>query len=177
MSSSEDTPPEAMTGIRICRATAAIALASTPIERPVAGDVGVDDRCHAAILEAARQLDDADLGGLRPALDRDTPVPRVDADDDPARVIGGGMPHKPGIAQRRGAEHHAVDAERQPMLDRGAVADPAAELDRQIDGPADRRNRRAVHRAAGEGAVKIDDMQPGEAGICEMASLRRRIVG
>jgi len=85
------------------------------------------------------------------------------------------MPHKTRIAQRRGAQHHTVDAERQPMLDRAAVANPAAELDRQIDGIADCCNRRAVHRAAGEGAVKVHDVQPHEAGICKMASLSRRI--
>jgi hypothetical protein len=37
------------------------------------------------------------------------------------------------IAQRGGAEHDPLDAERQPIVDRGAVANAAAELDPEID--------------------------------------------
>ena len=64
----------------------------------------------------------------------------------------------------------------QPVIDRGAVADAAAELDFQIDRPADRPHRLAIHRLAGEGAVEIDDVQPAEPRIGEVARLRRRVV-
>ena len=90
-------------------------------------------------------------------------------------MIGGGVPHELGIAQRRGAEHDTVDAERQPLFDRGAVADAAAQLDPQIDRAADLCHRPAIPRAAGKGGVEIDDVQPVEAGVREVPGLRRGI--
>ncbi len=62
------------------------------------------------------------------------------------------------------------------MVDRGALADAAAELDMQIDGLADRGHRGAIDRMAGEGAVQVDDVQPFKAGIGKIPGLRRRIV-
>jgi hypothetical protein len=53
----------------------------------------------------------------------------------------------------------------------------AAQLHRHIDGGQDRGNRRAVHRAPGEGAVQIDHVQPAEAGIAPGPRLRRRVGG
>src|SRR6516164_11697041 len=100
------------------------------------------------------------------------PIPRVDADDDSAPMMGGGMPREFGVAQRRRTKRHAIDAERQPVLDRSSVANPAAELDPQIDGATDRRHGRSVDRAAGDSAIEVDDVQPGKAGLCEMMGLR-----
>ena len=100
------------------------------------------------------------------------PVARIDTDGDRTGMIRGGAAHQFGIAQRGGAEHDAIDAERQPLLDRVAVADAAAELDSQIDRVADRPDRLAIDRAAGEGAVEVDDMQPGEAGFGKFPGLR-----
>ena len=57
-----------------------------------------------------------------------------------------------------------------------AVADTAAELDSQIDRGADRPDRCAVHRAAGKGAVEVDDVQPLEPLVLEGLGLRRRVV-
>ena len=128
ISASEATPPEAITGMPTCAGKLGDRLGVDADQRAVAGDVGGDDRRDAGIVEAMRELDDADLAGLGPALDRDLAVARVDADDDAAGIILRRPPHQLGIAQRRGAEHHAVDAEIEPVLDRGAVADAAAEL-------------------------------------------------
>ena len=55
------------------------------------------------------------------------------------------------------------------------VADAAAELHRDVDRGEDRLDRRAVLRAAGEGAVEIDHMQPLEAGVGEGAGLGGRV--
>ena len=142
-----------------------------PRESPVARDIGIDQGGHAAILEPAGEFDDADLRCFGPALDRGVPVARVDADGDCPGVVRSGAAHQIGIAQGGGAEHDAVDAERQPLVDRAAVADAAAELHSQIDRGADRLDRFAVDRAAGEGAVEVDDMQPREAGFGELPSL------
>ena len=85
-----------------------------------------------------------------------------------AGIVGGGAAHQLRIAQRGGAEHDPVDAESQPVIDRGAVADAAAELDAQIDRLADRPHRVAIDRLAGKGAVEIDDMQPRETRLRRM---------
>src|SRR6516165_7014966 len=61
------------------------------------------------------------------------------------------------------------------MIDHSTVANPAAELDPQIDGTADGFNRAAVDRAPGDGAVEIDDMQPRESGLGELTGLRDRV--
>ena len=53
----------------------------------------------------------------------------------------------------------------------------AAQLHGQIDRFEDRPDRVIVDRLAGEGAVEIDDVKPGEAGGCEGPRLRRGIVG
>ena len=110
-----------------------------PGQRAVAGDVGVDDRRDLGIGEALSEFDGTDIAGLGPAFDRDAPVARVDADDDAAGKLARRLPHQLRIAQRGGAEHDPVDAESEPVIDRGAVADAAAELDAQIDRLADRR--------------------------------------
>ena len=55
------------------------------------------------------------------------------------------------------------------------IADTAAELDRDMDGIEDRRDRLLVHRAAFECAVEIDHMQPLEALFLEAPRLRRRV--
>src|SRR5258708_29165501 len=69
-----------------------------------------------------------------------------------------------------------MEAEAEPIVDRGAVGDAAAELDLEADGAADRAHRRAVDRMPGEGAVEIDDMQPGKAELGEMPGLPRRVL-
>ena len=126
--------------------------------------------------EAPGQIDRRHLAGLGPALDRDLAVAGVDADDDPAGVVRRGAPDEIGVAQCRRAEHDPVNAEIEPAVDCGAVADAAAELDPQIDRAADRAHRLAIDRAPGKGAVEIDDMQPSKAHAGEGAGLRRRVV-
>src|SRR6516162_10794903 len=56
-------------------------------------------------------------------------------------------------------------------MDRSTVADPAAELDPQIDGTADGFNRRPIYRAPGDGTVEIDDMQPSKSSLGKLAGL------
>ena len=115
------------------RASAAVAATLGP-ERAIAVDVGVDDGGDPGVLEAAGEVDGQRLGGLRPALDGDAAVAGVDADGDAAGMGGGGAADELGVAEGRGAEDDAGDPLAEPALERGAVADAAAELDRDFDG-------------------------------------------
>src|SRR3546814_20665203 len=63
----------------------------------------------------------------------------------------------------------------EPGLDGGLVTDAAAELDRQVDGGADRLDGGRIGRPAGKGTVEIDQVQVTEAGRGPGARLRRRI--
>ena len=63
----------------------------------------------------------------------------------------------------------------EPALDRGTVANAAAELHRNFHRREDALDRRGIHRLAGERAVEIDDVQIFEALLCEQRGLRRRI--
>ena len=47
----------------------------------------------------------------------------------------------------------------------GQPAEPAAELDRDIDRGTDLRNGLAIDRSPCDGAVEIDDVQPLRAGL------------
>ena len=109
------------------------------------------------------KFDGGDVGRFGPAFDRDAPAARIDADHDAARKAPAGLAHQLRIAQRHGAEDDAADAVREPGLDLRQAADAAAELHRNGHGLEDRLDGRAIHRLAGEGAVEIDEMQPGEA--------------
>eukprot|EP01037_Dinobryon_pediforme_P028298 gene28299-31509_t len=134
-----------------------------PLQDAVAIDVGIDDRRDAGVLEFLRQVDDAEFRGLRPALDRNLAALGVDADDDAAGKQPAGSANQLGIAHRDRAEDDARHAFREPRFDPGDVADAAAEFDLDGGGCQNRLNRRAVDRAALEGAVEVDDMQPVEA--------------
>src|SRR3546814_14347819 len=63
----------------------------------------------------------------------------------------------------------------EPGLDGGLVTDAAAELDRQVDGGADRLDGGRIGRPAGKGTVEIDQVQVTEAGRGPGTRLRRRI--
>ncbi len=83
--------------------------------------------------------------------------------------------HEIGIVDRRRTEDDAGDALVEPRPDAAHVADAATELDRQVGRVEDRLDGAAVFGTPGEGAVQVDDVQPGEAGGGEAAGLRRRI--
>ncbi len=146
-----------------------------PLEQPVAVDVGVDDSRDTGILEALRELRRAERRRLRPALHRNLPATRIDANRDLPREGARRALHQLRVVHRHGAEDHALQPPAEPALDAGHVADAAAELHVE---PRRRENgvhRRAVLRAAGEGAVEVDHVQPGEAGVGKAFRLVRRV--
>ena len=134
------------------------------LQHAVAVDVGVDDRGDAGVLEAAGEIDGVHLGRLGPALHRDRAAARVDADGDRGRDARlRGLADEAGIADRGGAEDDAGDALAEPGLDRGRSRMPPPSWTGSVDRGEDRLDRGAVDRAAGEGAVEVDDVQPLEA--------------
>jgi hypothetical protein len=100
-----------------------------------------------------------------------TAASRIEAHGDLAGKGARGLAHQVGVLDRDGAEDHAGDPLLQPHLDRGHVADAAAELGGNIGGREDALHRRAVHRLAREGAVEIDQVQPLAARVLERARL------
>src|SRR5262249_31148249 len=84
-------------------------------------------------------------------------------DRDPAGKALARLFHQPRIRERHGAEDHAPDALRKPMLDPRHVANAAAQLRRNSGRMQDRLDRGAVDRLALDGTIEVDEMQPGEA--------------
>src|SRR5262245_66478298 len=74
------------------------------------------------------------------------------------------------IAHRGGAQDQAVDALLEPRDDSVEVADPAAELDRDMHSCENRLDRRRIDRLTGEGAVEMDDVQGLENLVPEVAA-------
>ena len=135
-----------------------------PFEHAVARDVGVDDGGDAGILEAPRE---SSAVSSRVSAQPSTATLPSRASRPTAMRPGNvarRLVHQRRIAHRRGADDHAVDALVEPGLDRGQVADAAAELHADMSTRSRMRlDGRGVHRLAGEGAVEIDDMQIFEA--------------
>ena len=136
----------------------------------------MDDGADAGILEGAGEIEHGEARRLRPAFDRDAAAARIDADRDSPREALARLAHERRRLDRRGAEDDAAHATAEPGLDGCHVANAAAELNRQLDRGEDGLDRRRVDRAAGEGAVEINDVQPFEALRLEGARLRRGIL-
>jgi hypothetical protein len=163
-----------MTGIETASASARVASDIEALEHAVAGDVGVDDRGDAGVLEALAEFGGRQFDGSRPAFDRDHCPSRASM---PTAMRPGlsraASRTKFGIAHRRRADDDARDALAEPAFDGAHVADAAAELHRHASRRAGcASTARAFTGLAGEGAVEIDDMQIFEALRLEGARLR-----
>ena len=136
-----------------------------PRHRPVALDVGIDDRRHARVLEPPRQVDRRRRRSSPPSprppparrARRSRPRPARDAPRAAARTSAGSR----SAAVPRITRAHPL---LQPRLERRPVADAAAELHRHLDRRQDRLDRARVHRPPGEGAVEVDQVQPAAPG-------------
>ena len=107
---------------------------------------------------AGGELDRGDAARLRPAVDRDDAVARVDRDDDPAGVGAAGGLDERGGADRGGAEDGERGAEREGAVDGVAVAQAAADLDGDRRGRDELGEQGELARLA-ERAVEIDDVE------------------
>ena len=149
-----------------------------PAQHAVAADIGVDDRRHAGVLEAQRQVAARRSSRSRPSL-RSRPSRRGHRC---RRRCGRGSARQ---ASRTSAGFFAAAL---PRITRRTPAASQASMPAMsrmpppsctgiVDGGEDGGDRRGVHRLAGEGAVQIDHVQPGEAGILPGARLGGGIVG
>ena len=167
--------PRRSPGWRPRRRARCVASQLMPLQHAVAGDVGVDDRGDAGVLEAAASVERGELRGLGPALDRDLAVAGVEADRDAAGERASPPLDQRRIAHRRGADDHAVDAlaraSPRPSPCRGCrrragPASPTASrmrLDRRARSSACRRRRRRGRRRA-------DTRSPGVSKACACAA-------
>src|SRR5579883_2375379 len=113
----------------------------------------------AGVLEAAREIKGSELGRLGPARHRDLAIARIKTDGDAARIGAGRLHYQGRIAHRRGPDDHAANALGEPGIDGGAVANAAAELDRNLHRIENVLDRRRVDRPTGKRAVEIDNVQ------------------
>ena len=102
---------------------------------------------------------------------------RVDADGDAAGEGAAGGADQVGVFDGGAAEDDAADAGGEPGLDAGQVADAAAKLHGDAGSGEDGGDGGGVDRAAGEGAVQVDHVQPWEPGVLPGAGLGGGVVG
>ena len=105
-----------MTGIDTARANAAVAATFRAPHRPVAVDVGVDDRGNARVFERPGQVGRIDLRFVDPATRRDFAGTRVDANGDTTGKSLGGLAHQIRVFNRGSAENDARDTFVDPSL-------------------------------------------------------------
>jgi hypothetical protein len=129
-------------------------------QNTIAVDVSVDDGSNTGALEPIGQFDDAELGGLGPALDGNLAALGIDADSDTAREQPAGLAHQIGIAYGNGAQNDARQTLFEPGLDMGQRANATTELNRVPGCLEDGLNRSAIDRLAFEGAIEINHVQP-----------------
>jgi hypothetical protein len=75
----------------------------------------------------------------------------------------------------RGTDNHARHSLGEPGIDGSAIANAAAELDRDFYRGENALDRRRIDRLAGKGAIEIDEVEIGEALFHEGTRLRRRV--
>src|SRR6056297_1075908 len=112
-------------------------------------DVGEQDGAGTEVLVARRRLRRVEAGLLGPAGDDHLAVLRVEAHHHGTGMLRTDVGDDVGVLDRRGAEDDAVDAAVEQR--RGVVDGPdaAAELHLDVDGVADRFDRRRVRGRAG----------------------------
>src|SRR5690349_1654861 len=104
------------------------------LHRPVDLDRGAEEALDAAGAEVGDGARGVDGAGLGPAGERDLAAAGVDGDDDALAVGGEEGLDQLWIAQGRGADDDALGPGREHGVHGAAVAQPAPDLDRALDG-------------------------------------------
>ncbi len=99
---------------------------------------------HATPSQPLRHLDGAGIGLSEPAIGRQPAVSGVERDRDPVTPARDGADDQLRIAEGDGAENRPVDAGAECVFEIGQLAEPAAELDRDVDRGADLRHGLAL---------------------------------
>ena len=144
---------------------------------PIARDVGVEQRGSPPARRALAELDRGDVPGAGPAVDGDHAIPCIDCDDHAPAVGATRILDELRRAHGRGAEHDERRAGRDHPVDRSAIADPAADLDRQRRRFDDRTDQRLLLWCAGERTVEIDDVQAIRTAVDERCHELDRALG
>jgi hypothetical protein len=136
-----------------------------PLEHPVLVDVRVDERAHAAVLQALDDRLGRHLRRLLPAGGRDVAAARVDRHD---HALAKGPEHvveEVDVGVGRGPQDDPLGAGPQRIAHRGQRAQAAAVLNR--DGELVGDLLEVVQRlgAARARAVEVDDVQEARAGV------------
>ena len=84
----------------------------------------------------------------------------VEAEDEPALERPGHLAEPVEVADGLGADDDPRDTHVEQLLDRGLIAQTAADLDLQQAQRGDGGNRLGVDRPAGLGTIEVDDVQP-----------------
>ena len=176
MSSSVETPPDATTGRSVRAHTSREQIEVGALEHAVLVDVGDDVAGAALAVEALEGLPQV-AAVLGPAARRERGAADVEPDGDPVAVLGDGPRRPLRVLQRGRAEVDAAAAGGQRGLEGLGVADAAAQLDLEVEAADDLGEQLAV-RAAPEGRVEVDEVQPlgalllpGERGLPRVAEL------
>src|SRR5215470_3188798 len=91
-------------------------------EKTVTGNVGMNDRGDAGILESSRDFKHRQIGSLRPTLHRNAAVARIQSDGDAVRPVARGLPDQVRVFHRRCPDDDTIDALLEPCRDRCPVA-------------------------------------------------------
>ena len=130
----------------------------------VAADVGVDEAGDAQGLQRGGEVAGAHAAGLGPAVGGDEAVTGVERDDDRAGVVAAQRLDERGVVDGGGAQDDAVDSGVEEAAGPGGVADAAAALHGGAQA-SDARDVRQVDRVAAAGAVQVNNVQTGRAGV------------
>src|SRR3546814_20878266 len=134
-------------------------LDARALQKPVAADVGEQDRSDARIVEPAGEIDRRNGGDIGPAARGDHAVLRIDRDDDAAGVVARRLADQLGILEGRGAAHDTVNAKRKQESDRRAVEDSDAKLDLSFERLPYTFTRHSFYGATRKTPIPIYDIQ------------------
>ena len=163
-SSSEPTPPEAITGIahrarerlRWRRGSGPSPVPSRAMSVWISAATPASSKRRASVSASVSLVSSQPETATRPSR---ASMP----DRDAAREAARGAPHQLGVAQRGGAEHDAVRRRARATPRRGERADAAAELERHaLRGREDRAHRVGVAGPAELRAVEVHHVEAAE---------------
>ena len=135
------------------------------LEHPVAVDVGVDERSHAALLQLGDRGQRLEPGVPGPSGRGHPSAPHVDRHGDALAVRRQRVGQRRRVLVRGRPDDHAGRPRLQGGVDVGRRAQPAPDLHRHVRLRADPPDRVEVARRAGPRAVQVDHVQRARAGL------------
>ena len=175
-SSAVVTPPEAMTGTATADAMSAIACQVRARHHPVLGNVRVDNPRNRLLSQSPCQCRRLHLARLQPAVGRHAPVAGIDSHHEPVGKLPAHLPKPRRPLERLRPDHQPLQPQLQQVGDRRFVANPAAELTRNLDRSRIAAMAARLARLSVAGSIQVHQMQLPRPGVHPTARHRRRIV-